>query len=113
MFRSFSFDRRRRSAARIGGLSLHAQGDSEAIAARARRGLERKFVDQALSVDPTLEGERLERKVATIKRLFYARLGRISAEKRRARIKRQISQAPVPLSPSLSDPSAGREETGS
>ena len=78
-------ERRRRSAARIGGLSLHAQGDSEAIAARARRGLERKFVNEALSVDPSLTGERLERKVATIRRLYDVRLGRLSAKSRTAR----------------------------
>jgi len=65
---------RRKLAARIGGLSLHLTRDSDAIAARARAGLEEKFRRQALDDDPTLRGPALERRISRIKRLYYARL---------------------------------------
>ncbi len=78
-----SSNRNRVSASRIGGLSLHAKGDSYAIAARARGGLEEKFRAEALAVNPNLTGTALEQKIALFKRLHYARLGRLSAAKRR------------------------------
>ena len=74
-------------AARIGGLSLHLHGDSAAIAARARKGLEQKFVNEALGLDPSLTGLDLDRKVDQIKRLYYTRLAKRSAETRARRRK--------------------------
>ena len=74
----------RRLAARIGGLSLHLYGDSDAIAARARRGLDEKFRRE---VDPTgtLSPSELERKVHIALRLHFARLAMLSAAARRKR----------------------------
>ena len=47
-------------SARIAGLSLHAYGDSTAIASRARAGFDERFAREALEVDPSLSGKVLE-----------------------------------------------------
>ncbi|MEX0761530.1 MAG: hypothetical protein WD208_03475 [Dehalococcoidia bacterium] len=78
----------RKIAARIGGLALHAYGDSDAIAKRARAGLDARFVREALEIDPTLAGDGLARKVKRIKKLYFTRLAARSAAKR-ARQKRR------------------------
>ena len=78
----------RRLAARIAGLSLHALRDSNAIASRARRGLEEKFRLQALSIDPSLTGEALGKKAAILKRLHFTKLAARSAK---VRARRKIS----------------------
>ena len=57
--------------ARIGGLSLHITGDSEKIAARARQGLEAKFIAQALEIDPNVTARALAHKVSLLTRLRY------------------------------------------
>ncbi len=79
----------RRSAARIGGLSLHLLHDSRAIAARARQGLEARFERDALAIDPTLTGRALEEKAALVRRLYYARLSNASVRARARRAGRQ------------------------
>ena len=85
VFKACSVRSGTRTTARIGGLALHAYGDSDAIAARARGGLEDKFVREALEIDPTLDGEALETKVKLLKRLHYTRLGHRSGKARRGR----------------------------
>ena len=72
----------RRINARIGGLELHAQGDSFAIAARARQGLEQRFRKNALEADPSLDGAPLESKIEVLKSLHYTRMAKKSAQKR-------------------------------
>jgi len=76
---------RRRGAARIGGLSVHIKGDSDAIARRARKGLHDRFRREALALQPDLRGKSLERKVDLIRRRFYARLALQSAKARAQR----------------------------
>ena len=73
----------RRLAARIGGLSLHVQGNSDEIAARARLGLDEKFRREALAVSPDLTGAALERKIKLVKSLYYSRLALKSTRSRR------------------------------
>ena len=77
----------RKLAARIGGLSRQLKGDPDAIAARARRGLDEKFRREA-DPDGVLPPRELERKVEIRKRLYYAQLARRSAEARRTRKRR-------------------------
>lgn len=77
-------DAQRKLAARIGGLSLHIQHDSREIAARARQGLENKFRLAALSDDPTLKGEDLERRISLLKRRHYAAMA-LRRTKRRSK----------------------------
>ena len=48
---------KRRLAARIAGLTLHAYGSSDEIAARARKGLETRFEREALAVRAGLHPE--------------------------------------------------------
>ena len=72
----------RRLSARIGGLSLHVQGNSDEIAARARQGLDEKFRREALAVAPDLTGTALERKIKLVKSLYYSRLALKSARSR-------------------------------
>jgi len=74
----------RRLAARIGGLSLHLYGDSNAIAARARRGLDEKF---RCEVDPdgVLTAKQLAKKLKLARSLYFARLAKKSAKISRAR----------------------------
>ena len=71
----------RSSAARIGGLSLHLTHDSDAIAARARAGLERKFEREA-DPDGSLSPDERERRVRLVKKRHYARLSLAAAKKR-------------------------------
>ena len=75
----------KRTSARIGGLSLHAYGDSKAIAARARAGFERRFYERALAIDPTLRGVELEKKVQLLKSLHFTKLAHQRASKRKKR----------------------------
>ena len=77
----------RRLAARIGGLSLHLYGDSDAIAARARRGLDEKF-RREVDPDGTLPPRVLRQKLKIARSLHFALLGKKSAKTRRARRKR-------------------------
>jgi len=79
------FGGKRVLSARIGGLSLHIQGDSDAIAARARSGLEQKFANEAQELHPDLRGAALDRKIDQVKRLYYTRLAKRSAEVRARR----------------------------
>jgi hypothetical protein len=74
--------------ARMGGLTLHAYGDSRAISARARHGLEESFRKHALEIDPTLTGSDLESKIKTLKSLHYTRLAKKSAVSRARRVNR-------------------------
>ena len=74
----------RRLAARIGGLSRQLKGDPDAIAARARRGLEETFGREA-DPDGVLNPRELDRQLSLSKRLHYARLAQKSAKARRAR----------------------------
>ena len=79
----------RRLAARIGGLARHLYGDSDVIAARARRGLEEKF-RREVDPDGLLTPRELERKVKIARRLYFTRLALRSAKVRRARKRRGI-----------------------
>ena len=74
----------RRRAARIGGLSLHLYADSDAIAARARRGLDEKF-RREIDPDGILSPRVLKRKLKIRRRLHFERLAQKSAKARRAR----------------------------
>ena len=74
--------------ARIAGLSLHVYGDSYAIAANARAGLEASFVREALEIDPELQGEALEKKIELIKSLYYTKLALKSVRSRRKKNRR-------------------------
>jgi len=78
----------RRINARIGGLELHAQGDSFRIAARARKGLEQSIRKRALEIDPTLHGSALDSKIEILKSLHYTRLAKKSAQSRARRVNR-------------------------
>ena len=82
----------RRSAARIGGLSVHIKGDSDAIARRARKGLLNRFRREALALQPGLRGTSLERKIDLIRRRFYARLALQSAKARARRARRRAGR---------------------
>ncbi len=64
----------RRLRARIGGLSLHLHGDSRKIAAKARAGFDARFYREALELDPTLDGQALEKKVQILRSLYFTRL---------------------------------------
>ena len=77
----------RRLAARTGWVSRQLKGDLDAIAARARRGIDEKFRQKA-DPDGVLNPRELERKVGLEKRLHYARLAQKSANVRRARKRR-------------------------
>ena len=79
---SLATPEQRRLAARIGGLSLHLYGDSDAIAARARRGLDEKF-RREVDPDGVLTTRQLEKKLKLARRLYYARLAKRSADARR------------------------------
>ena len=74
---------KKRLQARIAGLSLHVYGDSSAIAANARAGLDARFVREALEINPTLRAEALKKKVELIKTLFFTKLALKSAQSRR------------------------------
>ena len=74
----------RRLAARIGGLALHLSGDSEAIAACARRGLAAKFEREA-DPDGTLPPHERARRVELVRRLYFARLAKASVAARARR----------------------------
>ncbi len=65
---------KRRLRARIGGLSLHLHHDSDEIAWKARAGFDARFYREALELDPTLEGEVLEKHVRLLRSLYFARL---------------------------------------
>lgn len=78
---------RRRSAAAIAGLTLHLRHDSDAIAARARRGLELKFEREIREAFPELSGTAFHKKVQLARKLYFARLAKASADARRARRK--------------------------
>lgn len=71
----------RSASARIGGISLHLTYDSDAIAARARSGLERKFEIEA-DPDGSLTPAKRERRMRLIKKRYYARLSLAAAKKR-------------------------------
>ena len=78
------------AAARIGGLSLHIDGDSYAIAARARAGLQAKFEREA-DPDGTLAPEERARRVELVRRRHYARVGLKAAKTRRTKSRRAAS----------------------
>ena len=73
----------KRRAGRLGGLARHIVGDSDQIAANARRGLQAWFERMALAIDPTLTGERLTRKIALLQREHMCRAALASARARR------------------------------
>ena len=81
---SLATPEQRRLAARIGGLSLHLYGDSDAIAARARRGLDEKFRHE-VDPDGVLTPKQLAKKLKLARSLHFARLAKKSADTRRKR----------------------------
>jgi hypothetical protein len=76
--------RERRLAARIGGLSLHLHGDSDAIAANARSGLDAKFRNE-VDPDGVLPPRVRARKLKIARKLHFTRLALMSAKARRSR----------------------------
>jgi len=83
----------KRRAGRLGGLARHIVGDSDQIAANARRGLQARFERIALAIDPSLTGERLARKVALIQREHMCRAALASARARRKKSKNPEREA--------------------
>ena len=77
-----SEDKAKRMRARIGGLSLHVKRDSYAIAKNARKGFDKKFVDEALAIDPSLTGRRLDKKVQLLRNLYFTKLAARRQSKR-------------------------------
>jgi hypothetical protein len=75
-------DQAKRTRARIGGLALHIKRDSYEIARNARKGFDRKFVDEALAIDPSLTGHRLEKKVQLLRSLHFTKLAARRQSKR-------------------------------
>ncbi|MBT3995189.1 MAG: hypothetical protein HOF01_05265 [Chloroflexi bacterium] len=73
-----------RSRARIGGLALHIKRDSYEIAKNARAGFDRRFVEEALAINPELDGVALEKKVGLLRRLYFTRLA-LKSQKKRAK----------------------------
>lgn len=76
------------AAGRIGGLTLHANADSAAIAARARRGLDAKFEREvrelALERGEVLTESEIHRRTELRRRAYYARLSMASVKARKA-----------------------------
>ena len=64
----------RRLRARIGGLSLHLRHNSKDIARKARTGFDARFYKEALEIDPSLEGDALEKKVQILRSIYFSRL---------------------------------------
>ena len=81
---SLATPEQRRLAARIGGLSFHLYGDSDAIAARARRGLDDKF-RREVDPDGVLTAKQLAKKLKLARSLHFAKLAKKSADARRNR----------------------------
>jgi len=79
-----SEDKAKRTRARIGGLALHIKRDSYEIAKNARRGFDRRFVEEALAINPELDGVALEKKVGLLRRLYFTRLA-LKSQKKRAK----------------------------
>ncbi len=69
---------------RIGGLSVVAKHGPDAIAARARAGLWRKFCREA-DPDGVLSETERTRRAELVQRAYYARLAKRSADSRRRR----------------------------
>ena len=61
---------------------MHIHGDSRSIAERARNGFDAKFYVEALDINPSLSGSSLERMVARLRSLYFARLSLKSAKTR-------------------------------
>lgn len=72
----------RKARGRLGGLTTSMTHDMNAVAANARKGLERRFENE---VDPerTLSEEERARRVDAARRLFYQRLSLRGAAARR------------------------------
>jgi hypothetical protein len=73
----------RRLRARIGGLSLHLRHDSDEIAKEARAGFDARFYNEALEIDPTLEGKALEKKDQILRSIYFSRLAPKSLKPRK------------------------------
>ena len=82
------------SIARLGGISLHIKHDSNQIAARARAGLEQKFLRQAHEMFPDLDDEGVQIKARLLKKAYFVRIG-IKSAKSRARKKSETDTSPV------------------
>lgn len=72
---------------RIGGLRVHALHDSNAIAARARTGLDAKFVQEiqeaAARNGELLSPAELDRRAGYARKAHFARLSMLSAQARK------------------------------
>jgi hypothetical protein len=80
------------SVARLGGISLHIKHDSNAIAARARAGLEKKFFQQAREMFPDLDDDALLKKAGLLKKAHFVRMGIKSAKSRAKKISERDSE---------------------
>jgi hypothetical protein len=76
----------RSQRARIGGLMLHAQQNSNEIAARARTGFDKRFEREA-DPDGTLPEAERARRVALLRRAYFVRLALQSSMARQAVLK--------------------------
>lgn len=80
---------------RIGGLMLHATHSTDAIAAKARGGLEAKFLREvtarAVEAGEELTPAEIEQRASFAKRAYFARLALKSAQVRRERAGRASS----------------------
>ena len=67
--------------ARLAAHTLHAKGGTNT--APAREAFDRRFYDQALADDPTLDGRELEKRAGHYRSAYFARLALASAKARR------------------------------
>ena len=67
--------------ARLGAHTLHAKGGTNTEP--ARKAFDRRFYDQALADDPTLDGRELEKRAGHYRAAYFACLGLKSAKARR------------------------------
>lgn len=65
---------RLRLARRIGGLALMGKYGADAIAARARQGLEARFLREAQLQSPGLTGDELAAAVSRIRRAYFVQI---------------------------------------
>jgi hypothetical protein len=98
-----------RERGRIGGHVMHSRHDSHQIAARAREGLTRKFLDQ---VDPerTLPEAERQRRAAHARRAFMLRIALQGAQARQGKTADTSDTADRPAATAAKG--AGEEEAG-
>jgi len=71
------------SNAKLGGITLHILHDSDQIAAKARAGLDAKFIREACELFPDASDQTILKKSALIRRAHFVRMGMLSAKSRK------------------------------